>query len=89
MRDGHWDLTALPPGWETHTIPVEEAPGERPLLLEPKGVFSRPLEVQVTAEERFIVLFHPGRSPVRIGEDSAAWRWVQPKRRSMMNDYEE
>ena len=78
--EGDWDLTLLPGGWETRTVEQERLPGEPPLILQPRGVFSRPLEARVSAEERLVVLFHHGRSPVRIGEDSAEWRWVHPKR---------
>ena len=78
--EGDWNLTSLPSGWETHTVPLERLPGEPPLILQPRGVFSRPSKVRVSAEERLVVLFHHGRSPVRIGEDGAEWRWVHPKR---------
>jgi hypothetical protein len=80
IRDEHWDLTGLPAGWEVHPIAEEAEPGERPLILEPTGIFSRPLEVHCDAESRLLVLFHPARSPVRLGEDNAAWRWLLPKR---------
>lgn len=80
VADGNWDLSALPAGWETHTIPVEAEENAPPLVLEPRGVFSRPLKVVIGSNRRHIVLFNPGRSPVRLGQDSAAWRWIQPKR---------
>lgn len=74
------DLTLLPGGWEIHTLPQKRPPGEPPLILQPRGVFSRPLEACVNGEKHLVVLFHPGRSTVRIGEDSAAWRWAHSKR---------
>ncbi len=70
--EGQWDLTTLPSGWEAHVAPEEAAPGERPLILEPKGIFSGPIEIGSRAERRPVVLFHSGRSPVRLGEDNAA-----------------
>lgn len=63
-----------------HRVPQERRLGEPPLILQPKGVLFRPLEAHVNAEGRPVVLFHPGRSPVRLGQDNAAWRWVHPKR---------
>ena len=86
--EGQWDLTTLPSGWEAHVAPEEAAPGERPLILEPKGIFSGPIEIGSRAERRPVVLFHSGRSPVRLGEDSAAWRWVKPKRQAVINYHE-
>lgn len=84
-----WDLSALPEGWEMHPVPiaVEAEEDEPPLILEPKGVFSRPLEIGAAPDKRPVVLFHPDRSPVRLGQDSAAWRWIQPKRQTAVSNY--
>lgn len=84
ILDGEWTLPpALPPGWERHPVPLEaEGGGDMPLILEPRGVFTREVKVCVDVDEgdRPIVLFNPGRSPVRLEEGNAAWRWVQPQR---------
>lgn len=68
-------------------IPQESVPGELPLVLGPKGVFSQPLSIVATPTKRPVVLFHAGRSLVRLGEDSAAWRWLQQKRQENVDNY--
>lgn len=80
-----WSRVRLGEGWVVRDHEDEEEEGEEGYndekgeegdnnetrVLEPVGLFERPFE----HGRRMLALFHPGKSPVAYGKDSAEWRW--------------
>ena len=53
-----------------------EGDNDEAYVLEPVGLFERPFE----HAGEMLALFHPGKSSVAYGEDSAEWRWSRYRR---------